>query len=154
MIKAKASKNNFQQYKKDIQQFKSSVVKIGLPKGTSGSYENGLSVIQVGAIHEYGSPSRNIPARSFLRMPMFVNRDKIKKMIFTEFIKVKNQKTSVSEALNRLGAYGEGLSKASFRDNNWSPLKPATIKAKGNKGNPLINTKQLRDSIIYKIEKS
>lgn len=154
MLRAKPTKNNFQQYKKDLEEFKKSTVKIGLPKGTKGTYPDGLTVIQVGAIHEFGSPARGIPQRSFLRMPMFVNRDKIKKMIFKEFLLVSNGKKTVNQALKTMGAFGKGLSKASFRDNNWSPLKPATIKAKGNKNNPLINIGQLRRSIISVVEKN
>ena len=41
----------------------STSVKVGLPKG-SDAYPDGTSVVMVGAVHEFGSPSRNIPQRS------------------------------------------------------------------------------------------
>ena len=45
---------------------KADSVMVGLPKG-SNDYPDGTSVIMVGAVHEFGSPSKGIPQRSFLR---------------------------------------------------------------------------------------
>lgn len=154
MIRGKPTVNNFKHVKNVLEEFKKHVVKIGLPKGTPGTYENGMSVIQVGIVHEFGSPSRNIPQRSFLRAPMYMSRDKIKKMIFNEYVKCQNKTSNVQTSLKKMGIYGEGISKKSFRVNDWAPLKPATIKAKGNKANPLINTGQLRNSITSIVEKA
>lgn len=154
MIKGKLTVNNFLHIKKVLEEFKTHVVKIGLPKGTSGTYENGMTVIEVGIVHEYGSPSKNIPQRSFLRAPMFVAKDQIKKMIFNEYVKCQNKVSTPMESMKKMGIYGEGISKASFRKNDWTPLKPATIKAKGDKTTPLINTGQLRQSITSIVEKA
>ncbi len=39
--------------------------------GTKGERNGkGMSNAAIGAVHEYGSPARNIPSRSFLRMPL------------------------------------------------------------------------------------
>lgn len=165
MIKGKPAKNNFKDIKKDIEKFKKSVVKVGLPAGKSGSYEDGTTIIQVGIIHEFGSPARGIPQRSFLRAPMKMNKDKIKRLIFKEYNKVVDGKTNVNTALNALGAYGESLSVASFRKNDWKPNAPITVeggwmskggkafKVKGKGSNtPLVDTGQLRQAITYIVE--
>lgn len=154
MIRGKPTVNNFLKIKDTVQKFSNHVVKIGLPIGTSDTYENGMTVIQVGAVHEYGSLDGTTPQRSFLRVPMYTNRDKIKKMIFNEYTKVINNKSEVMPALHRLGAYGEGISKASFRKNDWEPIKASSQKRKGDsKTTTLVDTGQLRQSITSVVEK-
>lgn len=153
MIKGKPTKNNFLKVKDTIQKFTGHIVKIGLPAGTTGSYD-GVSIIEVGAVHEYGSPARNIPQRSFLRVPMYINRDKIKKLIFSEYNNIINGKGDVMTSLHKMGAYGEGISKASFKNNDWTPVTTQTQKRKGeSKTTTLIDTGQLRQSITFVVEK-
>lgn len=156
MIKGQATKNMFLEYENQIKQFKNSVVKIGLPEKTGGQKhkDSDLTVAQVGAVHEYGVPEKNIPKRSFLREPMINAQKDINKLIKLKFSAVAENRLSVNRALDQMGLYGQRISQKSFTNNNWTPLKPATIKAKGNKSNPLINTKQLSRSITFIVEKA
>ena len=54
-------------------------VKVGLPKG-SNDYPDGTSVIMVGAVQEFGSPSQNVPERSFLRSTVVEKRRAYKRV--------------------------------------------------------------------------
>ena len=154
MIKGKHTQNMFKAYENQIKTFKKSVIKIGLPEKVANNPHDDsvLTVAQVGRIHEYGVPEKNIPKRSFIREPIIDNQKNIKKLIKKKFEEVSQNRTSSLKALNQLGLYGQGLSQKSFTNNNWDSLNPATIKAKNGKSNPLINTGQLRQSITYSVE--
>lgn len=155
MIKGKATKNMFKEYENQIKQFKNSAIKIGLPEKVGGQThkDSDMTIAQIGAIHEYGVPEKNIPKRSFLREPMLNAQKDINKLIKIKFSAVAENRLSVGRALDQMGLYGQKISQKSFTNNDWASLKPATIKAKGNKSNPLIDSGQLRQSITYIVEK-
>lgn len=149
----KQTKNLFKAYETQLKTFKKSVIKIGLPEKAGGQMhtDSGLTIAQVGAAHEYGVPGKGIPRRSFLREPIINDQKNINKLIKTKFSAIAENRLSADRALHQLGQYGERISKKSFTSNNWEALKPATIEAKGNKANPLIDTGQLRGSITYEV---
>lgn len=152
MITAKGSKNNAIDIEKNIKTLLNHSVKVGLPKET-GSYPNGTSILQVGAAHEFGVPENNLPRRSFLRVPFMDNANKIKKAIDKSYKFVAEQNSDPIKMLNKLGLFGQSISQESFTDNNWQPLKPATIKRKSS-SKPLIDSGRLRGSITYIVEKN
>lgn len=112
----------------------------------------------IGAVHEYGSISRNIPARSFLRMPL--------ESRFGMMVKA-NLKSLVEYLAN--GRFRQWLEKAGLKAENivqeafhssgwgsWKPLKPSTLRhrKKGHNGEaplPLLDTGQLSASISSRV---
>lgn len=154
MIKGRASKNMFTAYESQLKTFKKSVVKVGLPEkvGSKPHEDSGLSIAQVGMVHEYGVPEKNIPRRSFIREPLINDQKNINKLIKKKFSEVAGNRTTAKTALNQMGIYGQGVSQKSFSSNDWTPLNPKTIKAKGS-SKPLIDTGLLQQSITYSVEK-
>lgn len=103
------------------------------------------------AIHEYGAPRANIPARPFIR-PTFERRRgelvalqaKLAKAMLLGVL-------SEERAMAMLGAWAAGAIKATItRDGNFVPLRPATI-ARKHSAKPLIDTGQLVGAITFKV---
>ena len=140
-------------YEKNLQQFKDSVVKAGiLAKDGSENHSEGITVFQIGMIHEFGVPEKNIPRRSFIRVPIENNIKEITKLIENNHRLVSENAMSAKVALDRIGIKAQNTIKESFRNNDWKPLKRATVKRKGS-SRPLIDTGQLIGSISYIVEK-
>lgn len=143
----------FVAYEKNLQQFKDSVVKAGvLAKDGSQNHGEGITVFQIGMIHEFGVPEKNIPRRSFIRVPIENNIKEITKLIENNHKLVSENSMSAKVALDRIGIMAQNTIKESFRNNDWKPLKRATVKRKGS-SRPLIDTGQLIGSISYIVEK-
>ena len=140
-------------YEKNLQQFKDSVVKAGiLAKDGSQNHSEGITVFQIGMIHEFGVPEKNIPRTSFIRVPIENNIKEITKLIENNHRLVSENAMSAKVALDRIGIKAQNTIKESFRNNDWKPLKRATVKRKGS-SRPLIDTGQLFGSISYIVEK-
>lgn len=157
----------FVAYEKNLQQFKDSVVKAGvLAKDGSQQHSEGMTVFQIGMIHEFGVPEKNIPRRSFIRVPIENNIKEITKLIEHNHKLVSENAMSAKTALDLIGTKAFDTIKESFRKNDWKPNAPITIKGgwmtkngkrffvKGKKSSkPLIDKGQLIGSISYIVEK-
>jgi len=129
-------------------------VKVGLPKG-SNNYPDGTSIIMVGTVHEFGSPSRNIPQRSYLRSTINGNRKKYLGMLKKLATKITKENMSPLKALNLLGLQVKSDVQSKIRAIKQPPLKSPSKKriGEGKEGaNPLIDTGHLIQSIQYKVE--
>jgi hypothetical protein len=119
-------------------------VKVGLPKG-SNDYPDGTSVTAVGAIHEFGSPSKGVPQRSYLRTTLVE-----KKRAYIELFKalarsiVEGRRTKL-QALGLLGLQVQTDVREKITDISTPPL----VVRVG--GNPLVDTGHLRQSINFEI---
>jgi hypothetical protein len=103
------------------------------------------------AVHEYGSPKRKIPERSFLRSWAAEKQAGINKMIALVWKRVSGAEWKAENALKTLGQFGEDGVKSQILALRQPPLADATIKAKGS-SKPLIDTAQnLLNRIRYKI---
>ena len=143
----------FVAYERNLQQFKDSVVKAGiLAKDGSENHSEGITVFQIGMIHEFGVPEKNIPRRSFIRVPIENNIKEITKLIENNHKLVSENAMSAKVALDRIGIKAQNTIKESFRNNDWKANSRATIKRKGS-SRPLIDTGQLIGSISYIVEK-
>lgn len=120
------------------------LVKVGLPKG-SNAYPDGTSVIMVGSVHEFGSPSMGIPQRSFLRTTLVENRLAYKALFKKLSKKIINGDISKEDALHFIGmsVQGDVVSRIS------EGIPPELT---SREGTPLIDTGHLRQSITYKVE--
>lgn len=117
---------------------------------------SGINNPTLGAIHEFGSVKRNIPSRSFLRMPVIQELPaalaKVDKQLWHKVI----VKKGLLGALGLLGAYCMDVIHLAFDTGGfgaWQALKARTIKRKGRDA-ILIDTAQLRQSITAEVVKS
>lgn len=120
------------------------LVKVGLPKG-SNDYPDGTSVITVGLVHEFGSPSRNIPQRSFLRSTVASNKREYKDIFKRLGKKIVDGKITKLEALKLLGLKVQTDVRDKITDIDSPELKSRD-------GNPLVDTGHLRQSITYEVD--
>lgn len=134
---------------KKIKDVKKREVAIGVMQN-SGAYEYGLSIVEVARVHEFGSITKNIPARSFLRVPFYEKEKQVDNLIFRGYKMMVEKNETVDKALDLIGLGARDISVGAFRDNNWQELKPSTIKAKGS-STPLIDTGNLRQSITWEV---
>lgn len=119
-------------------------VKVGLPKG-SNNYPDGTSIIMIGAVHEFGSPSRGVPERSFLRSTLNDNKLKYK-------IKFKKLSKSIvsglitkNKALQILGAQLQS-------DVIGTISLGISPELKSREGTPLRDTGHLIQSITFQVD--
>lgn len=129
------------------------VVAVGLPKGkgTSKIYRGGMSVVEIGAVHEYGGG--NVPQRSFLRAPFRIKEANISKALSISFKAVLDEGKDPETQLEKVGAFLQNVSKGAFTSmgyGTWQALTPGTISGKGS-SKPLFDTGTLRGSITYEV---
>ena len=107
---------------------------------------SGISIAAIAMMHEFGIPSRNLPARPIMGQ----TNGKYGRVLPGAFrgmlLSVYKGEMSPETALKQLGVFWEGRIKVMFREGIFRPLKPATIAAKGS-SMPLIDSGQLRNSV-------
>lgn len=142
-------------YTKELEKLAGSEVVVGIPASKNKQHTGEVTTLaEVGFIQEFGSPRSGIPQRSFLRIPLQNNVDKLFKSLDND---LKFSKTNTNQALGKLGASGVSIVLQAFKssgEGSWSPLKAST-KARRKKGGSgakaLIDTGQLRQSITFEI---
>lgn len=124
-------------------------VRVGLFGAKKSIRKEGiLTNPELGAIHEFGSKQRSIPARSFLRMPIATNGDEIAKNAGDGMAQLMTE-GQVLTFFKRLGIAAEAVVLKAFETagfGQWAPNAPSTVSRKGS-SSPLIDTGQLRRAV-------
>jgi hypothetical protein len=125
--------------------------------GKARSYSDGEKKYptnaEIGFKNEFGSFSERIPQRSFLRVPLsdhIPDAIKQKGKVFGGLF----SQGKVIEAYKKLAALGEGVVMKGFFNRGygkWQENAALTLALKAPETEPLIHTRQLRDSITSKI---
>jgi phage gpG-like protein len=143
---------------KKVGRLKDAHVKVGVLASAGGAAMAGdgdITLVELAAIHEFGSPAAGIPERSFIRST-FRRGDVVEamnKLLTANARAIIGDKMSVSTALERLGAWGSAAVKGTIRERltegpEDQSNKPATIARKGS-STPLVDHGQLINSITY-----
>lgn len=127
-------------------------VKVGLPKGSGTHGPSGMPVVQLGAIHEFGSEDGRIPERSFLRGTMRAKQRDHNAIIRRLARSVTLGRQAPTQALAQLGAVAAANVQEAISDGVPPPNAPSTIRRKGS-SKPLIDTGALRQSITWQLFK-
>jgi phage gpG-like protein len=114
----------------------------------NATYPDGTPVAMVAAIHNFGAPSRNIPARPFFSNMVARHSSEWPGEIRAQ---LKSTNYDARQTMNRMGALIKGELQQSIRDTNEPPLKPATIRRKGF-DKPLIDTGHMLNSVAFEYE--
>lgn len=112
--------------------------------------EGDMTMVELAAIHEFGSPAANIPERSFIRATIHAQGDEIKTFLRKAAKAVVRGDVKVERVLNVLGTKLAADMKKLITtgDGIPPPLKDATVRAKGS-SRPLVDTGQLKNSITH-----
>lgn len=159
MAKNKDFSKELSKYANQLKELSNSEVVVGIPqdknKEHSSTKNNGSSTVaEVGATHEYGVPQAGIAQRSFLRVPLSTNSDKIFKSLEKN---LKFSKINTKKALGKLGAMGMSIVLEAFKtegEGNWKSLSDSTREArkKGGGGAKILSdTGQLKQSITFEV---
>jgi phage gpG-like protein len=142
------SLDGLEQLKKNLMEAKKYHVEVGVLDDARNA--------SIGAVHEFGSKSRNIPRRSFLIDPLRV----FNPQSLTLYLKKESENIMkdllLDKGIRRI-YYKVGLRAKAIIDDafatggegHWSELKAATIQRKGNDA-ILRETEQLRESIKFR----
>lgn len=128
------------------------VVRVGIFGDKNSRFKTNLTNAEIGALNEFGSITKKIPKRSFLRLPLFLKTDVILKETSVGIMPLL-KKGNMQMVLKRLGIACENAIQKAFASRGygkWKPNAPLTIALKGS-SQPLIDTSQLRRSISSKV---
>lgn len=127
------------------------VVEVGVP-ATAEEYEDGTNLALVASVNEFGSDDGRIPERSYLRSTMDENEGHFSKLFEKVLVRVVQGKLTPEQALDVIGM--DAASKVRRKIDNLKdpPNAEATIKMKSS-SNPLVDTGQLKQSIIHRVVK-
>jgi hypothetical protein len=128
------------------------LVKVGLPKGSGTHGPSGMPVVELGAIHEFGSGDNRIPERPFLRGTIKAKRREHNELIRRLGRAVMTGRESPQIALTKLGMRAAADVQEQIADGVPPPNAPSTIRKKGS-STPLIDTGALRQAITHQVFK-
>lgn len=138
-------------------QYRAHVGVLATKGGAQAHKDAEISLLELAAIHEYGSPAAGIPERSFIRSAF---KDQEARTSFLKVCsdlagQVLNGKTTAQKATRILGMHMVSLVKKRIMSGPGipPPNKPMTIKRKGS-SRPLVDTGQLVGAITYEVRKS
>lgn len=133
-------------------------VRVGVLAG-SGDHD-GISMIELAAIHEFGSPAANIPERSFIRSTFARTDivDGLNRQAAALARAIVAGKLTADVALGRIGAWAAAQIKGTIRNKMTEgpedqALKPATI-ARKKSSTPLVDTGRLLGAISWLVKGS
>ena len=140
-------------YAKSLSALASSHVAVGLPKGQgSKNYgDKGVTTLQVGAWHEFGTP--NLDRRSFLRVPFKVKKKELNAVMDSQVQNLLKPNADAGKLLGIIGVTALNISRGAFTTmgyGQWPDILQSTKTAKG-KSQPLIDTGLLRGSITFEV---
>lgn len=130
-----------------VQDMENEKVLVGVTKSTNG----GRNAV-IAMTHEFGSPVKNIPERSFLRSTLLENGDEYARLLANEIPNaIQSGVLSSAEAYGRLGLKVSNDVKLKLASGDFAPLSQRTIDRKGS-SKPLIDTGELRQSITWELK--
>lgn len=132
---------------------KGGYVKVGVLGDDASREDEGINNAELGMIQEFGSVSKNIPPRSFLRMPLESKSEEFKKVASTEAFKKSVEQGDLDNALQLIGFKAEEIVNDAFVSSGfgeWAANAPSTVEQKGS-SKPLIDTSQLRRAISSEV---
>lgn len=142
--------NGFSALAKRLKAFgKGYTLTVGVHASEGEATDGKITVAEVATINEYGL---GVPERSFIRDWYDTNEVRNRANLGKIAAVVLRGEFTVEVGLGRFGALCQGEIQARISGGIPPPNAPSTIARKGS-STPLINTGQLRSSILWKVEK-
>ena len=145
--------NRTKEILKAIEELNSQCVDIGV---LGDDDKEGVSIVTIATIHEYGAPKAGIPERSFIRANFDKNVDEYFEQIKGYLDRVFQGEVSAKTLYTKMGQTVAQDTQKLIRKKIPPALKDSTIKAREkrkNKGTtPLIDTGRLIGAISYEVK--
>lgn len=117
----------------------------------AGKHPSGdITVAGIGYAHEYGTAT--LPERSFMRSTIQAKKKDIIALQKKLLAKIINGKMKVETGLGLIGEFMADAIRQKIVAISSPPNTPETIAAKGS-SNPLIDTGQMKNSIIFEVNR-
>lgn len=124
---------------------------VGIPSDENSREEStSITNAELGAIHEFGAPEKNIPERSFMRSSASEEANNLGRLAKIQISECLRGETSAHDAFATVGVYLQGKIVDKITDGDFEPNTEATVKRKKS-SKPLIDTGQLRGAITYEV---
>ncbi len=129
-----------------------SYARVGVIGDKAGEvHPDGITNAEIGLIAEYGTVDKDppIPARSWLRFPIWFKEKELVKYVQSPAVMTLLLGGKVAEGLKLVGIFAETIIQEAFATRGygqWKPNAPSTIDRKGS-SMPLIDTAQFRRSV-------
>lgn len=119
--------------------------------GTTKPPGSDLSLVEIGAVHEFGSADGRIPERSWLRSTFIVRRANALAARVAETARAIVAGADPRRAISLLGAWGASEVKSTITEIDIPPpLADSTVMTKGS-SKPLVDTGQLVNAITWEV---
>lgn len=133
-------------YMRELRLLEKLIVYVGYQE-SSGSYEDGASLVEVAAYNNLGSS--DTPARPFMKTAFENHQDELL-AICKDALKVIANGGTAQQALSRMGVSTKGLIQQEIVEGSFAPNAESTIAKKGS-SKPLIDTGYMRENVTYVI---
>lgn len=146
----KETDRGYSQIRENLRKAKGSRVDVGLfAEGKHPDSE--MTVTEIAAVHEFGSPAAGIPERSFIRSTVDEKKREHRRLARTIFHRILDGDLTAHQGLSLFGELIVGDVKRKLTALKTPPLKASTISAKGGKSKPLIHTGTMRSRIRKRV---
>ena len=112
--------------------------------------EDGLTNVDLLAIHEFGSVNQGIPERPVMRSTSSESAGDVKSLLSKKIAECLRGDLSVDGVYSHMGIFMKNKIIDTFDKNDFTPIKSQTAKRKGS-SKALIDTGALRASINYEV---
>lgn len=131
-------------------------VKVGVLGAKTNRTDGKTTNASIGALHEFGSFSNNLPARSWLKMPLEYKQEQIiskaAQVISNDILK----QNGITMIFGKVGAICEAAIFEAFETGGfgqWQSLTVNTVRTKNGNDKILIDTAQLKNSVSSEVVK-
>lgn len=128
----------------------------------SARYNETTPIAGVAAVHEFGSPAKNIPPRPFLRPTIENNKKQWKALIASGAKAIMAGNETAESVMEKIGLLTQGQIKAAIQAVQNPKLEDATVDARkrrkadkettGSLTKPLIDTGTMLDTLTYEVQ--
>lgn len=154
MISIEDIDHGYKKIVEEIKSFEKSFVKVGV-LSNAGKEKDGTDLVDVATFNEYGTS--RIPSRPFMAQTFDKNQNDIHNNLENGLGAIIDGKRTSEMVLKEIGVWYQGQIRKMFRDGDYTPNAPSTIRIKtkgaGGDTTPLIDTGRLIQSINYTVEK-
>lgn len=137
---------------KDMHSIRARVGVLASKGGAATHPGSNMTLVEIAAVHEFGSPAANIPERSFIRATFLIRRVNALATKIADITRaIMLGVIDVQKGIGMLGAWGASEVRNTITEIDIPPpLKAATVDRKGS-SKPLVDTGQLLNSITWEV---